>query len=505
MSSLPYQAGEDSLEFPARFARQFGRAPRILHLGNVANYAYTNAKIMRSVGIDCDVLDPDFYHIMATPEWLETPVDGDHGDDFLPQWGQVDLHGYERPRWFVQGPAQLAFHYLANLRAGYLNQADWQWARMAFERRLLAKDMPPTELAFWTDMALPIRIPRALLRRGQRLLDQLTAPELAPAAPISVPADVAPYANNAALYRTALQHFDIVQGYTTSGIYPAVCGIPRYTAYELGTLRGLPFEDSPTGRLTAWLYRNAPEVFVTNVDCLTHAARLGIEPARTSPVLHAYDVDGAVAYARAAKVTPDTEPPMIFAPARHHWQDGNASWLKGNDVLIKAAGQVARSGVAFKLVFVRWGAELDKSDALIVAEGLAAHVEWIRPQSRLKLWPYYLRAAAVADQFKAAAFGGVALDAMALGKRLLIRYDAEAAAAFFRSAPPIYNCADVDTLAAALREVLADPLDRGGRGRAHQIWMESEHGVERQLRTQFSAYERLLTRTGIDPKIAASP
>ena len=39
-----------------------------------------------------------------------------------------------------------------------------------------------------------------------------------------------------------------------------------------------------------------------------------------------------------------------------------------------------------------------------------------------------------------------------------------------------------------------DPMDEAGLGRAAQDWMRREHGVARQLREQFSAYEALLSR-----------
>lgn len=47
------------------FRARHGRAPRILHIGNIANNAYNNAKILNEVGLDCDVICYDYYHIMV--------------------------------------------------------------------------------------------------------------------------------------------------------------------------------------------------------------------------------------------------------------------------------------------------------------------------------------------------------------------------------------------------------------------------------------------------------
>ena len=103
----------DPIEWPARFERRHGRKPRVLHICNVANYAYANARLMRQHGIEADVVDPDFYHIMATPEWYDTEVTGDYGDEFFPDWKNLEFGPYARPDWFIQGPRDMVFQYLA--------------------------------------------------------------------------------------------------------------------------------------------------------------------------------------------------------------------------------------------------------------------------------------------------------------------------------------------------------------------------------------------------------
>jgi glycosyltransferase involved in cell wall biosynthesis len=497
----------DPVEFPAKFKAKMGRPLRVLHIGNVANYAYVNAKLMRAYGVDTTVVDPDFYHIMATPEWHEAEISGDHGNDWFPKWGALDLNGYIRPDWVIQGRSDLVWPLLAAQAAGDKGRAAHFRKRLTFENKLLSQDFAPLQRWFWTTRSPLVRAVRGPYRIWQNYRDKKLKPH-----DYRVPEDdptfvrdiearpyLAGYRESRAQVRAAIDHYDVVIGYTISGIVAAANGFARVIAYELGTLRGLPWEDSDTGRLTAWLYRWAPEVFVTNVDCITHATALGIEDARTSPTLHAYDLSLMIELCDRFGGPDLGDAPIFFAPARHHWHDGNPSWLKGNDVYIKALGALARKGFNFRLVTVDWGSEVDLSKQLIDAEGFTNKVTWVPPMSRVAMARACCEAVAVIDQFNAAAFGGVALDAMVAQRRLVTRYDAQAATAFFSSAPPIENSHTQEDVEHALEAILLDPHDKNKTGQALRAWMVAEHGVEKQLRSQFSAIERLIQEFPIEP------
>lgn len=507
-------------QLPQAFLKAHGRPLRVLLIGNIANYAYVTAKMLRRAGVECVVADPDFYHVMATPEWIETAFEGHWEDDFLPKWSKTTLKGYDRPSWFLQAPASLVFKYLAlYLQEGQAGAAKLL-LQLNYARHAATGDLAEAEKCILAARRFAKRLLLAARSRAQRLpainrlLARLSSPKGLSSSDLSAgeparasssnwpepPAELADYLQRTgyldqrATYEAALAGFDIVQGFTLSAVFAALINHPRFCALELGTLRGLPFEDSDAGRLTAWLYRQAPQVLITNVDCVEAAIRLGIPAERRKAVLHAYDVDTAVQYSKTHTPVANTARtvPYFFAPARHHWKSGNLSWLKGNDVIIRAAGRLAREDKAFRLIFVEWGEEIGLSKDLIASEGIADRVSWMKPQPRLNLWPIYMGAAAVIDQFQAAAFGGVGLDAMALGRRLISRYDNEAGARFFSTPPPMLNCETDEQVAAAMDLCLFDPTDRERRGAALQTWMLSEHGRERQLRDLFEIYGKLL-------------
>ncbi|OKO82809.1 hypothetical protein AC628_04080 [Bradyrhizobium sp. NAS96.2] len=96
----------------------------MLHLGNIANNAFNNARIQRQHGIDAYVIAYENYHIMACPEWEEAAFEGDLGDPFFPDWTKVDLGGYQRPRWFASGPLKLCCSMIAAEVGGRSDLAD---------------------------------------------------------------------------------------------------------------------------------------------------------------------------------------------------------------------------------------------------------------------------------------------------------------------------------------------------------------------------------------------
>src|SRR5262245_14690911 len=50
---LPRGPSSDLAEWVERFRKQRSRSPRILHVGNVGNNGYNNAKLLNRAGLDC--------------------------------------------------------------------------------------------------------------------------------------------------------------------------------------------------------------------------------------------------------------------------------------------------------------------------------------------------------------------------------------------------------------------------------------------------------------------
>jgi glycosyltransferase involved in cell wall biosynthesis len=118
------------------FQANTGHSPRVLHIGNIANNAYLNAKYLRKAGLDCDVISNDYYHIMASPEWEDAVAEGEIPDHYHPDWGGLKLNGFKRPRWFIQAPLYHCERYIAAWKEGRRCATAFWWRVMDIYRLL---------------------------------------------------------------------------------------------------------------------------------------------------------------------------------------------------------------------------------------------------------------------------------------------------------------------------------------------------------------------------------
>ena len=73
---------------------------RVLHVGNVANNGYLNAKFQRRVGIEADAIC-DETHILSLPEWEDADLHGTFDPDPNPSELAREGH-WERPPWIIE-------------------------------------------------------------------------------------------------------------------------------------------------------------------------------------------------------------------------------------------------------------------------------------------------------------------------------------------------------------------------------------------------------------------
>ncbi len=520
----------DDFEWVEAFKKQQGRSPRVLHIGNIANNAYLNAKLLRRHGIEGDVCAYEYYHIMGCPEWEDAPIPESDGFDFHPVWTAAELGGFERPRWFVQGPETLCRLYLRARSSGSF-YASWLWALLELQRRVRARWVRIPILRLLAEVAgmdpanapLPqmsgnLTFARRVLGAGwpfgtvARILVRLLV-EI-PVLAVSLVASILLLPGGLRALRgvlgetgtsgvdhrrllaryegwaRTLSGYDAVIGYATDGAIPLAAGKRPYLAFEHGTIRDMPFEDSPAGRICAVVYRHADEVLVTNCDNQKAAIRLGLERYRFVPHPINEFQGGSVAEdgerLRAELLNELDSDYIVFHPARQHWEERrHPNWEKGNDIFIRGFADFVH-GVAPRAsaIFVEWGATVAQSKALIEELGITARVRWIRPVPNLRMIDYIDACDLVADQFFLGAFGSTMPKALQRGTPAMLRLDEDMHRWCFSEMPPVSNVVKPEDVRDELTRLYREPSyadDLRVRGRDWYARWHSNEAVARKL------------------------
>ncbi len=342
---------EENREWLEQFREKHGRSPRILHIGNIANNAYNNAKLLNEVGFDCDVICYDYYHIMGCPEWEDADFEGDIKDQFFPNWGSVKLKNFQRPKWFVQSSLKFCLYYLIAKRNNKQIEALFWWNILNIYRVLRCSPLIiennkklrkikrfilkindfiislstisrvffygyktffygyKTSINFLIFLFHLLIIPLGLIIPILLKLIQSHDDYQVVTNKYSFDDRVAFLINKFAndfphrldkfsvedleMYRPLIFTWqNLFNQYDIIQAYSTDPILPLladkpYFAFEHGTLREIPFQADAQGRRTALSYKMAHHVFVTNADCLENAQQLASN--RVSFINHPFD------------------------------------------------------------------------------------------------------------------------------------------------------------------------------------------------------------------------
>lgn len=548
--------------------------PRVLHIGNIANNAYNNAKILIEDGFECDVICYDYYHIMGCPEWEDADLCKTPSNPNNPTWGEIDLRGFVRPMWFAQGSCEVCLDYLLAKRVGNLSQQNKLWSLLkiqngtsntlgrrvtffaAVRRKLDSLNKATCAVylradglsAVWNKLgqlggrfgslgfavigalapfvmcaALAIRCMSWLVNGSkkhvksdsdqffERAVSRLThrfGVRFPDRSDKLVVADFASYKPLLNKWVALFEQYDVVIAYSTDVIYPMLAGNRLYIGYEHGTIRDIPFERSSIGRLTAIGYAEANVVYLTNADSIHKAKELGAT--KTVYGLHGFSPDRLERRLDLIKnrkfetnFSNDEDVKIFFAPARQHWQVGAPSWLKGNDLVIRAAADLLQAGVdQFLLIFVEWGAEVALSKKLINDLGLTEHVRWINPVGKDELLATYSSVDCIIDQFVLPCIGSVTLEAIAIGRApVMTLLDDAAMETFYGATIPLLNCGSVSDIAAAMKRVIFESSEVKKVASESQKWYFEHHNGEILKEKLLEAIELALTTESVHAAI----
>jgi glycosyltransferase involved in cell wall biosynthesis len=300
-------------------------------------------------------------------------------------------------------------------------------------------------------------------------------------------------------FHGVFQHYDLIQGYATDGVYPMLAG-KKYIAFEHGTIRKLPFENTSQGRLCAATYLVADEVIITNADNIVAAEKLGLKrysfvphPVNDSVLASGFEVNETLRSTLLSELDADF---LIFHPARQHWDDQrHPNWEKGNDFLIYALARMFNEKQArVAAIFVEWGESVGKSKELIANLGIEHRVKWIEPQAHREMLEYILACDVLADQFFLGSFGSTMPRALMCGRPALIYLNEELHSWCFPEMPPVINVRTSDEIYFGLCRLYEDKSFADTLSSAGIVWYKKWHSSEFVVNSLLSVYRRILER-----------
>jgi hypothetical protein len=302
------------------------------------------------------------------------------------------------------------------------------------------------------------------------------------------------YAQWAHHWRNLFEEYDSAILQAAYPIIAYAAGHKQYFGYEIGTIRSIPFDDTAMGRQVYLGYKHALGTFVTNSDYPLLEKKIEGVDDKAIFTPHAFDEDKVFRFGhrhRETMVRPNI--PTFLAPARQWWYKRAFTDSKRNDLTMKAARILKDRGIEnFKVEMVKWGPDLEQSQALMDELDIHDVVVWVPTMSRAELWGKTCESAGVIDQFGIPGLGGVAFETMSLGARLLTHTFEDNDAFFFGKAPPIMRAQDEHELAAVMERCILDPLDDGGVGRAGIEWIRDWHSAQRSADIARTAFKKFL-------------
>lgn len=510
-----------------RFHEQHGRPLRVLHVGNIAGNAYLNAKFLRSVGVDADVLSHSYRHVMSFPEWEDADLRHSHGDDNNPRFSWSDKRRYQRPRWFVDGSLAVAVekirsrwssNRLSLVRVFYIRSVlsigdfltDWFGVRAAgnlvllftrpqtflskmlnFARRFKTYGRSTGEqrhaghqdIAYDSTSETSYKFVRDLCalfeKRFPDRADKLVLQDLHGG-----------FSSSKRDYERMFAPYDVVQCYATFPISALITGKRPYVAFEHGTLRHFTMDDDPLHRLTALAYREADHTFITNGDCLAYAERLGIED--YSPIIHPVNVEQHRQdfSQEAAQIRAQTRADvLIFCPVRHDYD------IKGTDVAIKALPLIKERLPERKVVMILadWGAQVEESRRMVEELGCADNVVWKSSMCRVAMIQHMQASDVVYDQFVLPVFGSTAPQAIAAGRPVIASYVPDETKWLIPEPAPIVSAFTPEELTTRTIECL-DPAWLESYQERARDWTDRYHSPKNAIVEHLKVYRRVLAK-----------
>jgi len=397
-----------------------------LHVCNLANVAYGYCKILRNAGDDARLICHDINHVMSQPEWDDEDLGLEDFPDENNFFRSVRPIQLKRPEWYMR--VDIAHYNRPHIK-------------------YLSKILPHSVRKYIRPLYF-----RLAYASHVGMLSQMTYKD-ASADGGYAESDAMKFIPNITWLKNLRRDEDVIFAYVLAPVYAMLCQDRPYVAVEIGTMRDLPFEDSPSGRLLSAAYRQAGHVLITNPDVRVQAERLGLTHYSFCP--HPVDEDRYMPQKSmelrnsTLKDLPDTD--LIgIAPARQNWL------LKGNHKYLEAL-RVLRfeRNIRVSLVIPAWGQEIARSKDLAIKLGVHPFIKWMPPVSESTLIRMYSSFDFVLDQFNLGVFGLITPKALSCGAPVVTSYNRAMHVWCFPEHPPLLSASDVADIVKSIENLLS--------------------------------------------------
>ncbi len=457
---------------------------RILHIGsNIANNVFLNALFLREKGYIVDAISPDYDHPISTPEWEQANINPKKINQILKSQNIQNIDPvYKRPSWYLAGPlrqiAQNKFDFQDNFSAKLIQK---EYSNQRLNRliskinfiwiKFIRKINPYYEFITIREYLYYQSLVKKFKDLWPKRKDQLTIK------------DIIPYISHVRIFKHIFARYDLIQCYSTNAIVALLANKRPYIAFEHGTIRDLPFTNSPEGRLTALSYRLANLVFITNNDNILAAKKLGIKNFVAIP----HPIDDFWFNKLSKTIKKKNKKKIIFCPSRHDWQ------IKGLDLFIKAISETAKNTkIPFEVVFIRWGKEWRKSQKLIKKLNISQYVHWEYLLTKRQLIQKMLEADIILDQTILSCMGAISPEGLRAGKPVLLSYNHNINKWAYPTPPPLIKIHSVTDASNALIDLLNHPRRIKIIGQKSILWFNKYHSKKVICKIEIQAYNQLL-------------
>jgi hypothetical protein len=512
------------------FVAKYKRKPRVLHIGNIANNAYNNTKILNQAGLDCDVLCYNYYHMMACPEWEDAIIQRDYGNDFYPNWSSAGIKNFKRPTWFVQGPIRLCLKYLIAKRNGkknkflelvisYINQTRFSLIPSKRIINVVITKFLQVVIFFYifglsvlrwiTNVVISNLLPPIIKKIINLILKKFlnlyhregnTLEDLNRELSIELKKENFPKIKKNYCYfdyklinkfTQLFTHYDFIIAYSTDPIIPLICKKP-YFSFEHGTLRDIPYEKNDRAKLTSLAYRKSIHTFVTNFDCKESANYL--TKGRFTIINHPFDEDNKkiphfhVDKMRKNLLTLLDSDFLFFHPTRHDWlkKNGKGYADKANDKFLRVFVKLRKQGLRIGLITCDWGENVIESKKIL--SNFEKNIYWEKPFNILKFKLMCNISDVVVDQFKLGSFGGVVFKALATGTPVLTYLEKKQIYKQFKIIPPVINCKSEKEIEHEIKKIFKNESLLKDLGSKSEKWIKKYHGKAQTVNLQVDQF-----------------